>query len=409
MTLYEDEIDEFTPGPVPEKARSPSSALRELEFNPDRGLNPSSNVRNQKRRKKDALEENHELRTMPLSATKVEAEFLVADVSERTRTVPVLDAEPITDDVFANPPEEFGEHTESFVVDGEIVDCEQCDGVGDSCNNCRGKGDVRCPNRDCYNGIIKTDCDKCNGTGEYQPYSDSTTTRECNECDWQNRVKQGQCQTCGGTPPIGETGRIECQECNGSGRGEECENCNGRGELKKEVIHDVEYSIETTRYVKGHQCAKDKVDRVMWETISEEVVTDRDEIASYSVKLPKDGFVKARVTEADAVLYEGRVTIDGEEVQLFATGNNTTVKESDGYVRVYEDTLPSRTAMSVLIGAFIGGGLISAVNQFPSVARQIPDLGGMTAPVLLVTPMVVWFTYRTLTGKYSFTVKDYSD
>lgn len=402
---YENERGAFEPGAVPDKTQSPTRTLRKLEHNVDRPASWSDDYPYDRvQRKRDALEENFELEVMPLDAEKTEVEFLTRDIGEKTLTKSFEDAYEVVTDPLADEPDEFDHQTVYRAVSEDVVDCSRCEGSGESCNECRGRGYVSCPNRDCYNGVIETDCDQCNGTGEYYRRKNSSTKTECNKCNYNNRVKQGQCNTCGGNPPIGKTGYIECSDCDGDGVGDECNRCNGRGELKEQAVKVITYDVEEAEDIQGHQCAKDK-SGVAWEETGYKLLTDDESIAELPVD-SSDDVARARVTTYDAHMYEGRVEINGEEVRLIQSDGGNNLACTHKYVKVSEHRFWYNILMAVVFGGIVGAGLMyvdSVYSILPATISGVP----VTTQTIFAVPIIMFFLYyQFFKSTYSFSPRN---
>ena len=105
--------------------------------------------------------------------------------------------------------------------------CDNCSGDGEvPCSWCDGDGQVDCEY--CTHGLIE--CEDCDGTGEGED------GEPCSTCQGGGTV---QCDSCGGN------GRVTCDECNAN-QTEECEFCDGDGEVYKDGSNDFSLSIWIT-------------------------------------------------------------------------------------------------------------------------------------------------------------------
>jgi hypothetical protein len=134
------------------------------------------------------------------------------------------------------------------------IECEECGGGGyGTCDVCEGDGNLECIGCEGrgQGGDYGT-CDECNGEGEIQEECDMCEGGkvDCDECDATGKDDEGEecvecdgskkkdCQTCDGENEITKTcencdggGEVGCDYCGGEGR-TECEECGGEGEIE---------------------------------------------------------------------------------------------------------------------------------------------------------------------------------
>ena len=112
----------------------------------------------------------------------------------------------------------------------EDEDCENCGGNGRvDCYECDGDGKIEC--RECYSRSArrstgKVECDECSGSGDV----------DCDECDGKGEVDGESCSDCSGK------GKVDCSDCDGDGEVDcpecdgdcerECGECGGDGRLE---------------------------------------------------------------------------------------------------------------------------------------------------------------------------------
>lgn len=115
-------------------------------------------------------------------------------------------------------------------TDGSCDPCGECDGTGETTNNCwccNGERTVECDECDGDGKLTCVDCacDTCRGAGTIPKQREKFSRTKgwydhvkCEECDGEGREKK--CKECK------NTGKIKCEECNGKGK-IKCEECAG--------------------------------------------------------------------------------------------------------------------------------------------------------------------------------------
>lgn len=112
----------------------------------------------------------------------------------------------------------------------EDEDCDNCGGNGRvDCYECDGDGKIEC--RECYSRSArrstgKVECDECSGSGDV----------DCDECDGKGEVDGESCSDCSGKGKVSCSdcdgdGEMDCPECDGDGE-RECSECGGDGRLE---------------------------------------------------------------------------------------------------------------------------------------------------------------------------------
>lgn len=125
------------------------------------------------------------------------------------------------------------------------VDCSNCRGSGEiakrpQCQFCGGKGKRRIESPGRLPSIVR--CDNCGGSGRGEEYSQS-----CPKCRGDGKVEVWRpCSRCGGKGMVSSGSKMTCSVCEGKGKFQ-CERCGGRGFTyrPKEGAVNAEHNIKS--------------------------------------------------------------------------------------------------------------------------------------------------------------------
>jgi len=96
--------------------------------------------------------------------------------------------------------------------------CPACMGIGRmDCRKCNGTGGLKCPNRECVNGMVEVE------SGGQLTKTTIMRTEKCETCHGTGFVSCGECN--GG-------GSVLCSKCNGLGERAACRKCSGEGLIR---------------------------------------------------------------------------------------------------------------------------------------------------------------------------------
>lgn len=120
-------------------------------------------------------------------------------------------------------------HGDKVTHSTQLVDCETCNGTGQTTINC-----TTC-NHWWHAGELQ--CTKCNGSGYTSWYPSMVTCDKCNGTGWMTcttcngtTVISSTCATCNGAKKVEKDVQITCTTCNGTGLSDEdCHVCGGDG------------------------------------------------------------------------------------------------------------------------------------------------------------------------------------